>query len=94
MPLTRENIARARKLSYDALEVSAGWATSPTLEELEADLPALKDALGEAGIGVTSVAIYGNTIGTPVDEAVAYWERAMKVSLALGSHVVSGLTGR
>lgn len=94
MPLTLENIARAEKLGYDAIEVGAGWATAPTLGEIEANLSQFKDALVESGIGVTSVAIYGNTIGTPVDEAVDHWERAMRVALDLGCGVVSGLTGR
>ncbi len=94
MPLTLENIARAEKLGYDAIEVGAGWATAPTLGEIEANLSQFKDALVESGIGVTSVAIYGNTIGTPIDEAVDHWERAMRVALDLGCGVVSGLTGR
>jgi len=94
MPLTTDSIATAKELGYDAIEVKAGWVDSSQIEDLEADLPQLQDALGEAAITVSSVAIYGNTIGTPVDDAVAYYHRAMRLARSLGCSVVSGLTGR
>ncbi len=93
-PLSLETIANARQLGFDAVEVGAGWIGRPDLAALEADLPAMRDALEEHGIAVTSVAIYGATVEAPVDEAVAYYERAIKVTRALGCSVVSGLTGR
>lgn len=94
MPLTFESVAIARELGYDAIEVGARWVDAPIMDELERDLSPLRDALGEGGIAVTSVAIYGNTIGTPVDDAVAYYHRAMRLARSLGCGVVSGLTGR
>jgi len=94
MPLTQEAILNARKLGYDSLEAGAGWLGSPHLARIEAELPALRDALGKHHIAISSVAIHGNAIGAPVDDVVAYYERAMKVAQALGCSVVSGLTGR
>lgn len=93
-PLSPETIANARRLGYDGIEVGAGWLNQPTLSEIEADLPRLKDALQEHGIAVNAVAIYGGTVETPVAEAVAYWGRAMGVAKALGCSVVAGMTGR
>ncbi|MFH1085488.1 MAG: sugar phosphate isomerase/epimerase [Chloroflexota bacterium] len=94
MPLTVENIVTARKLGYDALEALAGWRNQPPLAQIEADLPALREALAQHKIGVTAVAIYGGTIETPIEEAAAYWERAMAVARQVGCSVVAGMTGR
>jgi len=93
-PLSAETIANARRLGYDGVEARVMWLDRPTLGELEAKVPALRDALAEHDIAVTSVAIYGDAIGSPVDDAVAYYERAMKLARALDCGVVSGLTGR
>ena len=93
-PLSLESILNARKLGYDSLEVGAGWLDSPTLAKIEEDLAALRDALAKHHIAISSVAIYGNAIGTPVADVVAYYERAMKVAQALDCSVLSGLTGR
>ena len=93
-PLTLETIANARRLGYDALEVGAHWVDRPTLGELEENLPALRQALTEQEVAITSVAIYGNTIETPVEEALDHYRRAFDLALALDCGVVSGLTGR
>ena len=94
-PLTLETIANARKLGYDAIEAAVGWLPLPTgLAELENNLPAIRDAMKEHKVAVTSVAMYGGTIETPIDEAVAYYERAAKLARALGCNVVSAMTGR
>jgi len=93
-PLSLESILNARKLDYDSLEVGAGWLGSPTLAKIEGNLPALRDALAKHHIAISSVAIYGNAIETPVADVVAYYERAMKVAQALDCSVVSGMTGR
>jgi sugar phosphate isomerase/epimerase len=93
-PLTLETITNAKKLGYDAIEVGAGWLNSPALQQVEANLPALRDALVEHQIGINAVAIYGSAVEASVDEAVAYYGRAMKVARALGCSVVAGMTGR
>ena len=94
MPLTVENIVTARKLGYDALEARLGWRNQPLMAQAEADLPALCEALAQHKIGVTAVAIYGGTIEAPLEEAVAYWERAMALARQVGCSVVAGMTGR
>ena len=93
-PLSMETIANARQLGYDAVEVAAGWLGTPALAGLEENLPRLSDALAEHGIAITAVAAYGNVIGAPVADAVGYYERAMKLALALDCGVVAGMTGR
>ena len=93
-PLTQETILNAHKLGYDSLEVGAGWLDSPNLAQIEANLPALREALVEHGITVNAVAIYGNAIQTPADDVVAYYKRAMKVAQALNCSVIAGMTGR
>lgn len=93
-PLSLESIANARRLGYDAIEVGAGWLNRPTLSEIEANLPRLKDALQEHDMAVNAVAIYGGTVEVPAAEAVTYWGRAMGVAKALGCAVVAGMTGR
>lgn len=94
-PLTLDTIANARKLGYDAIEAAVGWLPLPTaLVELENNLSAIRDALKEHKIGITAVAMYGDTIETPLDEAVAYYGRAAKLARALGCNVVAGMTGR
>ena len=93
-PLSVDTVVSAKKLGYDAIEVKANWLDQPSLAEIERDLPALRDALRKHKLGVTSVAVYGGTIESPLEDAVAHWERAIKVSRELGCSVVSGLTGR
>ena len=93
-PLSVETIVAARRLGYDALEVGAGWGERSRIAELEASLPALRDALAEHKIGITSVAIYGETIQRHLDDALDTFERAMELCHALGCSVVSALTGR
>lgn len=93
-PLSTETIAEAKRLGYDAIEVGARWLDQPILADLERDLPTLRDALKKHKIGITSVAIYGGTIEAPLEDALAYWERGIKLTRALGCSVVSGLTGR
>jgi sugar phosphate isomerase/epimerase len=93
-PLTRDTIKQANKLGYDAVEVGAGWVDKPTLDELLGHLDAVREALREHKIGVTAVAIYGGTITTPREEAIAHWDKAMQLAKALNCGVVSGLTGR
>jgi len=92
--LSTGTIANARALGYDAIEAQVRWLDGPGLPKLEEGLPRLRDALAQQGIAITSVAAYGNVIGTPVDQAVAYYERAMTAALALDCGVISGLTGR
>ena len=92
--LSAEAIANARRLGYDGIEAGARWLDSPGLSELEQNLPGLRDALAEQDIAITSVAIYGDVIGAAVEKAVAYYERAMRVALALDCGVISGMTGR
>lgn len=94
MPLNVESVATVASLGYDGIEVGARWVDSSLMDEIEANLSELQDVLQENGVSVTSVAIYGNTIGTPVDDAVAYYHRAMRLARSLGCSVVSGLTGR
>lgn len=93
-PLTEETILNAKRLGYDAIEVKAGWLDQPTLGETEANLHALSALLTEHEIGITSVAIYGRAIESPVEEALAYYERAIRLARALDCSVVSGMTGR
>jgi len=93
-PLSTETIANAKRLGYDAIEVGANWLDRPTLIDLERDVRALRDALKRNKIGITSVAIYGGTIQAPLEDSVAHWERAIKLTRTLGCSVVSGLTGR
>jgi len=57
-------------------------------------LPALKDAMAEHDVAITSVAIYGGAIEAPAEDAIAYYARAVSLAKALGCGVVSGLTGR
>ncbi|MBC7237141.1 MAG: sugar phosphate isomerase/epimerase [Chloroflexi bacterium] len=93
-PLTRDTIKQAQRLGYDAVEVGAGWVDNPALDELLAHVDTVREVLQEHGISVTSVAIYGGTINTPHEQALAHWEKAMTLAQALGCQVVSGLTGR
>ncbi|NLV73249.1 MAG: sugar phosphate isomerase/epimerase [Chloroflexi bacterium] len=93
MPLSQKSIQTAVELKYDAIEIGAGWM-SPAFDDLERDLPALKDALDANKIAISSVAIYGGTITASVAEAVAYWKRAIQMARKLDCGVVSGLTGR
>jgi sugar phosphate isomerase/epimerase len=93
MPLTLETIATAKQLGYDSIEVGAGWLGT-TLDGLEKNQAQLVAALQENAIRISSVAIYGSSITTPVADAVAYWARAIKLTRALHCNVVSGLTGR
>jgi sugar phosphate isomerase/epimerase len=92
--LTRDEIANAKRLGYDALEVRPGWGEKATFAQIRAELPALKDALAEHGIGITSVAIYGGTIETDYDLALSTYRQAIELTRALGCNVVSGMTGR
>jgi sugar phosphate isomerase/epimerase len=94
MPLSVETIATTKQLGYDSLEVNVGWLTTPTLTQLERQVMPLRAALAEHGVAVTAVAIYGGTVEVPVQEAVAYYRRAMQLARALDCAVVSGLTGR
>jgi sugar phosphate isomerase/epimerase len=93
MPLTLETIATAKELGYDSIEVGAGWLGN-TLDGLEKNQAQLKAALQQHAIRISSIAIYGSTITTPLAEAVAYWGRAIKLTRAFDCTVVSGLTGR
>jgi len=93
-PLSTETIENARKLGYDAIEVAARWVDRPLLADIESNLPKLRDTLAKNKLIVTSIAVYGYTIETPLEEAVGYYERAVKVAQALGCAVVSGMTGR
>jgi sugar phosphate isomerase/epimerase len=93
-PLSVETITNARMLGYDAIEVGAGWLNTPTLGQLENNLSPLREALAQQRIGITSVAIYGSAIESPSKDAIAYYERAIRLARALGCRVVSGLTGR
>jgi len=93
-PLSTETILNARKLGYDAIEVAAGWGERSRLRELQQNLPALRDALAQHQIGITSVAIYGGTIEVPYEAAVASFGAAFEVAKALGCSVVSAMTGR
>ncbi|MHB9034935.1 MAG: sugar phosphate isomerase/epimerase family protein [Anaerolineae bacterium] len=93
MPLSVDTITTAKQLGYDSIEVGAGWL-GKTLEGLEKNQAELVAALGANGIKINSVAIYGATVTTPVDEAVDFWKRAIKLTRAFGCNVVSGLTGR
>ena len=94
LPLTVENIKRAKKLGYEALEVHAGWLTEPGLQTLERSLPGLVEELAAEETAVTAVTIGGDTIRVPVADAVAYYGRAMNVARELGCHLVVGRTGR
>jgi sugar phosphate isomerase/epimerase len=94
MPLSVENIARARRLGYDSLEAAVGWLGASTLDASVASLPQLKDAMAKHNVAITSVAIYGGAIEAPVDAAVGYYAGAVELAEALGCGVVSGLTGR
>jgi len=93
-PLSTETIANARQLGYDGLEAVAARPGSHALSGLEENLPRLRDALAEHHIAITAVAAYGNAIGAPVADALAYYERAMKLAKALDCAVVAGMTGR
>ena len=93
-PLTVKTISNAKRLGYDAVEVGARWVDRPLLDEVIADLPALKEALGEHEIAVTSVAIYGRTIDAPRDQAIAHYRKAIQLTRELDCSVVSGMTGR
>lgn len=93
MPLTLETIATAKYLGYDSIEVGAGWLGT-TMDGLEKKQAQLKEALQENAIRISSIAVYGGTITTPVAEAVAYWARAIKLTRTFDCNVVSGLTGR
>jgi len=93
-PLSTETILNAKELGYDAIEVAAGPPGRSALSGLEESLPRLRDALTEHDIAITAVAAYGNGIGSPVADAAGYYERAMKLALALNCGVVAGMTGR
>jgi len=93
-PLTVENIATAQRLGYDGLVADGGWLDSSRLDVIERALPTLSDELARTQVKVTAVAIYGNTIGTPVAQAVEYYNRAIWLAQRLGAGVVSGITGR
>lgn len=93
-PLSTETIENARKLGYDGIEVAARWVDRPLLAEIESDLPGLRDTLAKNKVSITSVAVYGGTIETPLEDAVGHYERAIKLARALGCAVVSGMTGR
>jgi sugar phosphate isomerase/epimerase len=93
-PLTTETIATAQRLGYDGIEVDAGWVDRPRLDELERALPRLQEALLEAGIQVTSVAVYGNAVATPAAETIGYYARAIELAVALGGRVLGSITGR
>jgi len=93
-PLSLESIAMAQRLGYDGLEVDAGWLDRPRLAELEQALPQLRDELQRARVEVTAIAVYGNAIGAPAEEAIAHYGRAIEVAAQLGAGVVSGITGR
>ncbi|MHB0859421.1 MAG: sugar phosphate isomerase/epimerase family protein [Anaerolineae bacterium] len=93
-PLSVETIANARALGFDSVEAGVGWINHSHLPEIEANLPALRDALANHHIAVTSVAVYGGTVEAPVDAAIAYYERAIKLARALDCSVVAGMTGR
>jgi len=94
MPLSVETILTARKLGYDAVEAGAGWLDKPGLAQIESALPELKAALAEQRISINAVAIYGGAVEVPAAEAIAYYERAIKVARALDCSVVAGMTGR
>ncbi|MFO7698300.1 MAG: sugar phosphate isomerase/epimerase family protein [Anaerolineae bacterium] len=93
-PLTEVNIIAARKMGYDALEANVGWMTGPGMQDLEGKLPALKDVLAREKIAVSAVAIYGDAVTAAVEDAIAYYGRAMNVARELGCSIVAGMTGR
>jgi len=93
MPLSLDTISTAKQLGYDSIEVGAGWL-SDSLNELEKQQPELSAALSDKQIKISSIAIYGGSVNTPVDQAISYWTRAIKLTRAFGCNVVSGLTGR
>lgn len=93
-PLTVETIQSAKRLGYDALEASGGWMKQHLLDELEAGLPALQSALGEAEMAVTALTLYCNPIEMSVQEALAHYRRAFSLVRALGGNVVATFTGR
>jgi sugar phosphate isomerase/epimerase len=93
-PLSVETIAVTQRLGYDGLEVNAGWLDQPRLAELERSLPQLTAELQRARLQVTAVAIYGNAIGAPAEQAIAHYARAIEIAVQLGAGVVSGITGR
>jgi len=94
MPLSVENIARVRRLGYDSLEAGLGWLGGSGMDTAFEQLPALKDAMAEHDVAITSVAIYGGAIEAPAKDAIAYYARAVSLAEEIGCGVVSGLTGR
>lgn len=94
MPLSVENIARARRLGYEGFEAGVGWIGASGLDAAEKNLPLLKEAMEEHGVAITSVAVYGGAIEAPAEAAIAHYARAVELAKALGCGVVSGLTGR
>lgn len=94
MPLTVDNIVTARKLNYDALEANLGWITDSGMAALQQDLPGIKEALARERISVTAIAIYGDAIAVPAEEAIACYGRTMDLARELGCSVVAGMTGR
>ena len=94
MPLTADNVKTAASLGYDALEAKVGWLDTPALSGLEVNLVEVRDALAEHKIDVSALAIYGGTIEATYEDAIAYWERAIRLAGTLQCPVVCGLTGR
>ena len=94
LPLSPESVATARRLGYDAIEANIGWLDRPVLDALEAELPALRDALEEHDMAVSAVAIYGSAIEAPTEEAIGYYRRAIQLARALDCSVIAGMTGR
>ncbi len=92
--LTTDTIAMAQRLGYDGIEVDGGWVDRPRLDEIELALPRLQDELARTGVEVTAMAVYGNAIGTPAAEAIAFYERAIAVATGLGARVLGTITGR
>jgi len=93
-PLTLQTIQTAKRLGYDGLEVSGGWMENHLLGDLEQNLPFLRDALVEHGLGVTALTLYCNPMAMSVKEAVGHFERAAHLARALGAEVISTFTGR
>jgi sugar phosphate isomerase/epimerase len=92
--LNLETIRNADKLGYDGIEAGVGFVGRSTLDEVEANLGTLREALANHRQVITSVAIYGGTIEIPKATAVAYYQQAFRVAQALDCGVVSCLTGR
>src|SRR5690349_18577409 len=94
---SQDHVARAKRVGFDCLEVDSGsWSKTVYDDKAQRQkiLDELKRAKEESGIAVSSIAHYWSAISQKGDELLANFERAIDLSHASGTGIVSAIPGK